>query len=174
MKISLAHGSGGRLTHDLIKNFLKKFDNPSLSPLADSAILNEGLAFTTDSFVVKPIFFPGGDIGKLAVTGTVNDLSVMGAKPLYISCGLIIEEGLDYEILEKIIESMATTAKHAGVEVVTGDTKVVEKGKCDGIFINTAGIGLFDGFSNGSFNGFSNGFFNGSFNGKLPYQNPLR
>lgn len=147
-RISLAHGSGGKLMHDLIKNlFLQRFDNSILSPLTDSAVLNiDGnlLAFTTDTYVVKPLLFPGGDIGKLAVCGTVNDLAVMGAKPIYISCGLVIEEGLDYKILKKIIYSMETTAKSAEVQVVTGDTKVVEKGEGDGIFINTSGIGIME------------------------------
>jgi len=144
--ISLAHGSGGKLTHDLIKDlFLEKFKNPILSPLTDSAILNINgayLAFTTDTYVVKPLFFPGGDIGKLAVCGTINDLAVMGANPICISCGLVIEEGFEYKILEQIIDSMGKTALDTGVQVVTGDTKVVEKGGCDGIFINTSGIGL--------------------------------
>lgn len=144
--ITLAHGSGGKLTHRLIKNlFLKKFDNTKLKPLSDSAILTiDGitLAFTTDSHTVKPIFFPGGDIGKLAVSGTINDLAVMGAKPLYLSCGLILEEGFDYNLLEKITSSMSKTAESAGVEFVTGDTKVVEKGKGDEIFINTSGLGV--------------------------------
>ncbi len=144
--ISLAHGSGGKLMHDLIKGlFLSKFDNPLLSNLSDSAILNIAgtkLAFTTDTYVVKPIFFPGGDIGKLAVCGTVNDLSVMGAKPLCLSCGLVIEEGFEYEMLEKVIDAMKVAACDAGIEIVTGDTKVVEKGKCDGLFINTSGVGV--------------------------------
>lgn len=147
-RISLAHGSGGKLTHDLIRNlFLQKFNNPLLSMLTDSAILDVNgikLAFTTDTYVVKPIFFPGGDIGKLAVCGTVNDLAVMGAKPIYISCGLVIEEGLEYGILEQIVDSMENTAQDAGVEIVAGDTKVVEKGEGDGIFINTSGVGYID------------------------------
>jgi hydrogenase expression/formation protein HypE len=146
--ITLAHGSGGKLTYRLIKNlFLKKFDNAKLQPLTDSAIFTiDGitLAFTTDSHTVKPIFFPGGDIGKLSVSGTINDLAVMGAKPLYLSCGLILEEGFDYTLLDKIITSMARTTEMAGVEFVTGDTKVVEKGKGDEIFINTSGIGIIE------------------------------
>ena len=145
-KISLAHGSGGKLTHNLIKElFLANFENPLLKPLTDSAILNLNgtkIAFTTDSYTVTPIFFPGGDIGKLAVCGTVNDLAVMGAKPLYLSCGYIIEEGLDYEALVKITKSVSKTAKDSEVQIVTGDTKVVEKGKGDKIFINTSGIGI--------------------------------
>lgn len=150
MKISLGHGSGGKLTHDLIKNlFLKKLSNPILAELTDAAIIElnkKKFSFTTDSYVVKPLFFPGGDIGKLAIFGTVNDLAVMGAKPLFISCGLIIEEGLDYATLEKVIDSIEEAKKIAGVEVVTGDTKVVEKGGADGLFVNTSGIGqILDG-----------------------------
>ena len=145
-KLSLAHGSGGKLMHSLIKTlFVEKFNNPPLSKLTDSAVLkidDRLLAFTTDTYVVKPLFFPGGDIGKLAVSGTVNDLSVMGAEPICISCGLVIEEGLDYRILERIVDSMERTAESAKVKVVTGDTKVVEKGKGDGLFINTSGIGI--------------------------------
>ena len=144
-KILLAHGSGGRLSHKLIDEvFLRVFDNPILLEKDDGAIVEIGgekLAFTTDSYVVKPIFFPGGDIGKLSVWGTVNDLAVMGAEPLYISCGLIIEEGLEREILERIISSMAEAACLANVLVVTGDTKVVERGGADKIYINTAGVG---------------------------------
>ena len=145
-KILLAHGSGGKLTHDFIKNvILKKYGNPTLRRLTDSAVLKHGkskrLAFTTDSFVVNPIIFKGGDIGKLAVCGTVNDLAVCGALPLYISCSLIIEEGMDESTLTRIIDSMAAEAKSAGVEIVTGDMKVVEKGSADKIFINTSGIG---------------------------------
>lgn len=144
-KILLAHGSGGRLSHKLIDEvFLRDFDNPILWEKDDGAIVEIGgekLAFTTDSYVVKPIFFPGGDIGKLSVWGTVNDLAVMGAEPLYISCGLIIEEGLEREILERIISSMAEAARLANVLVVTGDTKVVERGGADKIYINTAGVG---------------------------------
>ena len=144
-KILLAHGSGGRLSHKLIDEvFLRDFDNPILAEKDDGAIVEIGgekLAFTTDSYVVKPIFFPGGDIGKLSVWGTVNDLAVMGAEPLYISCGLIIEEGLEREILERITSSMAEAARLANVLVVTGDTKVVERGGADKIYINTAGVG---------------------------------
>jgi hydrogenase expression/formation protein HypE len=146
-KIMLAHGSGGKLTHDLIeKVILKKFGNPILRQLTDSAILKlkktEYLAFTTDSFVVNPIIFKGGDIGKLAVCGTINDLAVCGAIPIYISCSLIIEEGTDELILGKIIDSMGREAKQAGVKIVTGDTKVVERGSVDKVFINTSGIGI--------------------------------
>lgn len=131
--------------HRLIDSiFMKEFDNDILRQKKDSALLkigNKKIAFTTDSYVVKPIFFPGGDIGSLAVYGTMNDLAVCGAKPLYISLGLIIEEGLDVKILEKISKSIAAAAKRSGVLVVTGDTKVVEKGACDKIFINTSGVG---------------------------------
>lgn len=143
--ILLGHGSGGRLSHDLISNlFVKYFHNPFLVLQGDASIfpVNKGkLAFTTDSFVVDPLFFPGGDIGRLAVAGTVNDLAVSGAKPLYLSAGFIIEEGLPFNILEKIVQNMAEEAKNAGVFIVTGDTKVINKGKCDKLFINTAGIG---------------------------------
>ena len=130
--------------HNLIKDlFLKKLDNRLLKELADSARIDykESLAFTTDSFVVSPLFFPGADIGKLAVCGTVNDLVISGAVPEYLSLGLIIEEGLDYKILERIVESIARSAKNAGVSIVTGDLKVVEKGAADKIFINTSGMG---------------------------------
>ncbi|MBM3247857.1 MAG: hydrogenase expression/formation protein HypE [Candidatus Omnitrophica bacterium] len=144
-KILLGHGSGGKLMHDLIKNLLLKyFRNPYLDELTDAAIIglkNKRLAFTTDSFVVKPLFFPGGNIGKLAVVGTVNDLVMMGARPLFLSCAMIIEEGFSISVLERIVKSMKEAAKEAGVEIATGDLKVVEKGSCDGIFINTTGIG---------------------------------
>ncbi|MFO7889537.1 MAG: hydrogenase expression/formation protein HypE [bacterium] len=143
--IRLAHGGGGSLTNQLIQNlFLHYFDNEYLEKLNDSAILNSSFskfAFTTDSFVVSPLFFPGGDIGKLSVCGTVNDLCVSGAKPLYLSIGFIIEEGFSIKNLEKIVKSIKATAQKAGVLVVTGDTKVVEHGKADGVFINTTGIG---------------------------------
>ena len=145
-KILLGHGSGGKLSHDLIDNlFAHHFDNNYLRQQSDSAILdliNENLAFTTDSFVVDPIFFPGGDIGKLAIAGTVNDLAVSGAVPKFLSAGFIIEEGFSVDELEKIVVSMASEAKKSGVHIVTGDTKVVDKGKCDKIFINTSGIGF--------------------------------
>lgn len=143
-KILLDFGSGGRLTHSFIKEtLLKKLANPILKELTDSAVIDypEKIAFTTDSFVVSPLFFPGGDIGKLAVTGTVNDLVMLGALPEYISLALIIEEGLQITILEKIIDSISSCAKAAGVKVVTGDTKVVEKLAADKLFINTSGIG---------------------------------
>jgi len=145
-RITKAHGSGGKLTHDLIRNlFVKYFNNEKLNPLGDSAVLGEidgKLVFTTDSHVVKPLFYPGGDIGKLSIAGTVNDLAVSGAKPLWISCGMIIEEGFEIAILEKIVSSMRKTADDIGVSIVTGDTKVVEHGAADGIYINTAGVGV--------------------------------
>jgi len=129
----------------LIDNLIKKnFDNRILDKLEDSAVFNlrdQKIAFTTDSYVIRPIFFPGGDIGKLAVCGTINDLSVMGAKPLFLSCSFILEEGLDQDILERIILSIKETSKEAEVQIVTGDTKVGEKGSVDKIFINTSGIG---------------------------------
>jgi len=144
--IRLAHGNGGKLTQELIRDVLfPYFNNQFLAPLDDSAVIKVNdtkIAFTTDSYVVKPIFFPGGNIGKLAVSGTINDLAVMGAKPLFISCGLIIEEGLSISNLKKIISSIQDEAKKIGIDVVTGDTKVVEKGGADGIFINTSGIGI--------------------------------
>jgi hydrogenase expression/formation protein HypE len=147
-KITLAHGNGGRHSHELYSSIIcRHFDNPLLASLSDSAILENmsaKLAFSTDSYVVKPLFFPGGDIGKLAVCGTVNDIAVMGARPFWMSCSLIIEEGFAFDSLDAIIGSMARTAKECGVTIVTGDTKVVEGGSCDGIYINTAGIGYFD------------------------------
>ncbi len=147
-RILLGHGSGGRLSHELVTGvFIKKFENTVLAGLTDAAVLPlnaNKLAFTTDSFVVNPLFFPGADIGKLAVAGTVNDLAVSGAKPLYLSASFILEEGLELDILEKVTDSMAREARQAGIIIVTGDTKVVEKGKCDKLFINTAGIGIFD------------------------------
>lgn len=130
--------------HNLIRDsLLKKLDNPILGELSDSAVINykERLAFTTDSFVVSPLSFPGADIGKLAVCGTINDLVMVGAEPEYLSLGLIIEEGLDYAVFEKIVESISKQAKQSGVYIVTGDLKVVERGACDKIFINTSGIG---------------------------------
>ncbi len=143
--ILLSHGSGGKLSHDLIGGlFVKYFSNAWLDAQTDSAIIGlsqKNIAFTTDSYVVDPIFFQGGNIGKLAVCGTVNDLAVSGAKPLYLSCGFIIEEGFPMDDLETIVKTMAEEAKIAGVKIVTGDTKVVNRGKCDKIFINTAGIG---------------------------------
>jgi hydrogenase expression/formation protein HypE len=144
--VQLAHGGGGRLMRDLIQEvFLRAFDNQMLGPLHDGATwpVEKGtLAFTTDSYVVRPLFFPGGDIGSLAVHGTINDLAMCGAAPLYLSAGFILEEGLSLDVLRRVVESMAKAARAAGVSVVTGDTKVVDRGKGDGIFINTAGIGL--------------------------------
>lgn len=144
-KILLGHGSGGKLSHDLIDNlFARYFNNDILEQQSDSAILDinaKHLAFTTDSFVVDPLFFPGGNIGNLAIAGTVNDLAVSGATPQYISCGFIIEEGMSIDDLETIVKTMAEEAKIAGIKIVTGDTKVVDRGKCDKVFINTSGIG---------------------------------
>ena len=146
-KIVLSHGNGGRMMHELISGmFLKYFGNTILNEQSDSAILpvnSPFIAFTTDSFVIDPIFFPGGNIGKLAVCGTVNDLAVSGAEPRYISVSFILEEGFPINELECIVQSLADEAKKAGVIVATGDTKVVNKGKCDKLFINTAGIGMF-------------------------------
>lgn len=143
--VTLAHGSGGRMTFELVeKVFRRHFQSSLLEQGDDAAVFRmpEGrTAFTTDSFVITPIFFPGGNIGKLAVCGTVNDLAAMGAKPLYLSCGFILEEGLPLEELERITASMAETAREAGVMLVTGDTKVVQRGAVDKIFINTSGIG---------------------------------
>ena len=143
--ISLAHGDGGELSHLLIQEvFVKAFGNNEESKF-DAAVLSmpQGkIAVTTDSFVVKPLFFPGGSIGKLAVAGTVNDLAVSGAKPLYLTCGFIIEEGFPLKDLKTIVQHMADEAKKAGVVLVAGDTKVVERGSCDGLFINTTGIGV--------------------------------
>jgi hydrogenase expression/formation protein HypE len=144
--IVLGHGSGGRLTAQLVHDlFLPAFDNEFLRKLDDQAVLNLGgarIAFTTDSFVVTPLFFPGGDIGKLAVHGTVNDLAMSGARPLYLSAAFIMEEGLPLDELSRITASMAEAAKAAGVTIVTGDTKVVNKGSADKLFITTTGIGL--------------------------------
>ena len=150
-KITMAHGGGGKAMRDLIDDvFVSAFDNEALAPLedqarfrlADLAVHGDRLAMTTDSYVVHPIKFPGGDIGKLAVCGTINDLAVGGAKPLFLTCAVIIEEGLEVETLRDIAQSMARTARAAGVSIVTGDTKVVDKGACDKLFINTTGIGV--------------------------------
>jgi hydrogenase expression/formation protein HypE len=148
--VTLAHGGGGKAMKDLIDDvFVDAFANPLLAPLDDQARLDlaalaghgDRLAFTTDSFVVDPLVFPGGDIGKLAVCGTINDLAVGGAVPLYLSCAVIIEEGVSIDFLRKIARSMAETARAAGVLIVTGDTKVVNKAACDKVFITTTGIG---------------------------------
>ena len=144
-KILLAHGSGGKLAHELVeRNFVKAFANPFLAKLDDSAIIDFSgrLAFTTDSYVVSPIFFPGGNIGKLAVCGTVNDLAMSGAKPLYLSLSFIIEEGLSQGELNEIVNSIQKAVQEAGVEIITGDTKVVHRGSADKLFINTAGVGM--------------------------------
>ena len=145
-KILMAHGAGGKLSAELLHEIiLPAFDNEILHELHDGAKIGK-LAMTTDSYVVRPIFFRGGDIGKLSICGTVNDLSVTGAVPRYISVGVILEEGFDFDALKKIVGSMAAAAHEAGVKIVTGDTKVVGRGQADGIFINTAGIGeLIDG-----------------------------
>jgi hydrogenase expression/formation protein HypE len=147
-QIVLGHGSGGKLSAELIeKVFVNAFRNPTLECRNDQAALNINgarLAFTTDSFVVTPIFFPGGDIGRLAVNGTVNDLAVGGAKPLYLAAAFILEEGLSTEELQRVVQSMRAAADSAGVQLVTGDTKVVDRGKGDKLFITTTGIGVFD------------------------------
>ncbi len=141
--ITLDYGSGGRKTSALIEELiLPAFGNEALNALGDGALLEGGLAFSTDSFVVTPLEFPGGNIGKLAVCGTVNDLAMCGAEPKYLSLALVIEEGLPTETLRRVLASAAETAKAAGVSIVTGDTKVVERGRGDGLYINTAGIGL--------------------------------
>ena len=149
-QITLAHGSGGRAMHELVEGlFLEYLRNPMLELLEDQAVFDVGpagaatrLAFTTDSYVVTPIFFPGGDIGKLAVNGTINDIAMSGAEPLYLSAGFILEEGFPIADLKRILDSMRSAANEAGVQIVTGDTKVVEKGTADKLFINTAGIGV--------------------------------
>ncbi|MBI4613552.1 MAG: hydrogenase expression/formation protein HypE [Planctomycetes bacterium] len=160
-KIQLAHGGGGRRTRALLDRlFLPAFENPALARRHDSAVLSivqelslpqapgggsARIAFTTDSFVVSPLFFPGGDIGRLAICGTVNDLAMAGAEPRWLSAGFILEEGLEVALLERIVSSMRAAAREAGVEVVTGDTKVVDRGKGDGAFIATSGIGIVPG-----------------------------
>jgi hydrogenase expression/formation protein HypE len=150
----MAHGGGGTLTSRLIDRlFVPAFRNPHLDALGDGAVLTVGdirLAFTTDSFVVKPIFFPGGDIGSLAVHGTVNDLAMCGAEPLYLSAGLVLEEGFPMSDLERVVAGMAEACRSVGVSLVTGDTKVVDRGKGDGIYVNTSGVGrVRDGVSVG-------------------------
>lgn len=150
-RINMAHGSGGKAMRDLVEDvFVGAFDNPMLCALEDQATVSlaelaahgDRLAFTTDTYVVDPLFFPGGDIGTLAVSGTVNDLAVSGARPLYLSCGVVIEEGFEVDLLRRIAASMRRVADAAGVRIVTGDTKVVEHGAADKLFINTAGIGI--------------------------------
>jgi hydrogenase expression/formation protein HypE len=150
-QVTLSHGAGGKSSHALIEAlFLRELRNPLLEPLGDSAVVSPSgeagprLAFSTDSFVVKPRFFPGGDIGELAVNGTVNDLAMSGARPLYLSVALILEEGLPISDLERIVSSIASAASAAGVTVAAGDTKVVERGKGDGVYINTSGVGIID------------------------------
>ena len=148
MKITMAHGSGGESTSKLISEvFARHFKNEYLDKLEDSAVVpgNGRIAVTTDSFVVTPILFPGGDIGRLSICGTVNDLLMSGARPMYLTCGCILEEGLDIEVLDKVIASMADTAAEAGVKIITGDTKVIEnKGGEPGLIINTSGVGFID------------------------------
>lgn len=145
--ITLSHGAGGKASHNLIEAlFVRELANPLLEELADSTVFSPStigprLAFSTDSYVVKPRFFPGGDIGELAVNGTVNDLAMSGARPLYLSVGLILEEGLPVAELERVVRSIASSAAAAGVAVITGDTKVVERGKGDGLYVNTSGVG---------------------------------
>ncbi len=145
-RIVMGHGGGGALSAELVEQvFAPAFGGPALSSLADSAALEIGgarLAFSTDSFVVRPLFFPGGSIGDLAVNGTVNDLAMSGARPAYLSCGFILEEGVELELVGRIAEALGAAARTAGVEVATGDTKVVEAGRGDGVYLNTAGIGL--------------------------------
>lgn len=150
-RISMAHGSGGKAMRELIEHlFVEAFHNPLLAALEDQAVVplddlrRQGgrLAFTTDSYVVNPLFFPGGSIGDLAVHGTINDLAMSGAKPLFLSCGMILEEGLQIDLLRQVVQRMGEAASHAGVSIVTGDTKVVERGAADKLFINTAGIGI--------------------------------
>ncbi|MDN5914931.1 MAG: hydrogenase expression/formation protein HypE [Pseudonocardia sp.] len=149
-RITLSHGAGGKATHTLIEAvFLDAFRNPVLEQLEDGASLTlpgatGRLAFTTDSYVVSPLFFPGGDIGDLAVNGTVNDLAMTGARPLHLSAGFILEEGFPVADLQRIVASMAAAAQAAGVAIVTGDTKVVERGKADGCYVNTAGVGVLE------------------------------
>jgi hydrogenase expression/formation protein HypE len=147
-RLNMSHGAGGKATHKLIEGLLlPALNNPALAPLADAAILPYGetrLALTTDSFVVRPLIFPGGSIGELAVNGTVNDLAVSGAMPFALAIALIIEEGLDTAVLRREVEAMAAAARRAGVSIVTGDTKIVERGKGDELYITTTGLGIAD------------------------------
>ena len=147
-QVLLAHGGGGKLMHDLLERYIvPAFRNPLLESRHDGAVFEVGgvrLAFTTDSYVVHPLFFPGGDIGSLAVNGTVNDLAMCGARPVALSTAFIIEEGLSFDTLKRVVDSIARTAREAGVKVVTGDTKVVDRGKGDSLFVNTAGIGAIE------------------------------
>jgi len=146
-QIVMGHGAGGRMSHQLIqKAFMSAFDNPALCAGDDAARLESdqhaNLAISTDAHVVFPLFFPGGDIGKLAVCGTVNDVAMLGAKPLYLTAGFILEEGLSMETLKLVVASMKSAADEAGVQIVAGDTKVVQRGKADGLYITTAGVGV--------------------------------
>ena len=146
-QIVMGHGAGGRMSHRLIQQaFLSAFQNPALNVGDDAALvepeLRQRLSISTDAHVVSPLFFPGGDIGKLAVCGTVNDVAMLGAKPLYLTAGFILEEGLQMDVLQKVVESMRQAADEAGVQIVAGDTKVVQKGKADGLYITTAGVGV--------------------------------
>ncbi len=147
-RVQLGHGSGGKMSAALLKErFLPHFSNPALAKLTDAAIVEVAagrLAVSTDTFVVRPLEFPGGNIGSLAVHGTLNDIAMMGARPRYLSAGFVLEEGLEFEVLDRIIAAMARAAEEAGVPIVAGDTKVVERGKADGVFINTTGIGELD------------------------------
>ena len=144
--VTLAHGSGGKATRSLVEEvFVDALDNAALTPLGDAALLTAGatgIAFTTDSYVVKPLFFPGGDIGELAVNGTINDLAVAGAEPVALAAGFVIEEGFPVADLRRIVDSMARAAARAGVPVAAGDTKVVERGKADGLYVTTSGVGV--------------------------------
>lgn len=151
-RIVMGHGSGGRMSYDLIRRtFTSQFGNPVLGIGDDAAVLTIGndttlsrpkLAISTDSHVVMPLFFPGGDIGKLAVCGTVNDVTMMGARPLYLTAGFILEEGLDVEVLQQVVESMRSSSIEAGIQIIAGDTKVVQNGRADGLYINTTGVGI--------------------------------
>jgi hydrogenase expression/formation protein HypE len=147
-RIQLGHGSGGKMSAALVRDrFLPHFSNDTIAELTDAAVVGldtQRIAISTDTFVVQPLEFPGGDIGSLAVHGTLNDIAMMGAEPLYLSAGFVLEEGLLVETLDRIVASMARAARTAGVPIVCGDTKVVERGKADGVFINTTGIGRFD------------------------------
>ena len=147
-RVQLGHGSGGRLSAQLVaRHFLPQFENPALVPLGDASIVSISgaeIAVSTDSFVVQPIEFPGGNIGSLAVHGTLNDVAMMGARPVCLTAGFIIEEGLSLDVLDRVITEMARAAREAGVPIVAGDTKVVERGKADGLYINTTGIGVVD------------------------------
>ena len=147
-RITLAHGAGGKATRDLVEAlFVEELGNEALAPLGDSAVVPPAggrLAVTTDSYVVRPLVFPGGDIGELAVNGTVNDLAVAGARPLWLTAGFVLEEGLPVDRLREIVRSMASAAAHAGVPVAAGDTKVVERGKADGLYVTTAGLGVLE------------------------------